>query len=151
MITGSFIFTLALFVVSAVLFIATQSYPWKAKIFPLIATSTALILLVAQIILDIMASRKEGLSGKEKQKGEQLGPKHLSIGLWMVATMLMLWIAGFMETVVLLPFLYVRLHKESWKLSVLLSAGCGLFFYLLFGLALKMPLYPGMIGAILFG
>jgi hypothetical protein len=110
-----------------------------------------LILLVVQIILDIMASRKEGFSGKEKQKGEQLGPKHLSIGLWMVATMLMLWIAGFMGTVVLLPFLYLRLHKESWKLSVLLSAGCGLFFYLLFGLALKMPLYPGMIGAVLFG
>ena len=151
MITGSFFFTLALFLVSAVLFIATQSFPWKAKIFPLIAISTALILLAVQIVLDIKASREEGLSGKENQKGKQLGPRHLSIGLWMVATMLMLWIAGFMATVVLLPFLYLRLHKESWKLSVVLSAGCGLFFYLLFGLALKMPLYPGMIGGLLFG
>jgi xylulokinase len=33
MIKGSFIFTLALFMVSAILFIATQSYPWKAKYF----------------------------------------------------------------------------------------------------------------------
>jgi hypothetical protein len=62
----------------------------------MIAISTALILLVVQIILEIMALRKEGL-------------------------------------------------------SIALSLCCGLFFYILFGLALKMPLYPGMIGAVLFG
>jgi hypothetical protein len=106
---------------------------------------------MVQIVLDIMTSRKGGFYGEQKQKAGQLGPEHLSIGLWMVTTMLMLWIAGFMGTVVLLPFIYLRLHKESWKLSVFLSGGCGLFFYLLFGVALKMPLYPGMIGAILFG
>ena len=153
MIRRSLIFTLGLFVVSAVLLIATLSYPWKAKIFPLIAISTALILLVFQTLFDIIALRKEALSGKEKgeQEGEKLGSKHLSIGLWIVATMLMLWIAGFMGTVVLLPFLYLRLHKERWKLSITLPLCCGLFFYVLFGLALKMPLYPGVIGAALFG
>jgi hypothetical protein len=143
MIRGSFIFTLCLLIVSVVLLFATQSYPLKAKIFPMIAIGTAVILLVIQTIVDIMASRKEVPSGKEK--GERFGRKHLSIGVWMVATLLMLWILGFIGTVMFLPFLYLRLSRESWKLSIILSLSCGLFFYVLFGLALKMPLYPGIL------
>ena len=50
-----------------------------------------------------------------------------------------------MGTVVLLPFLYLRFHKESWLISVTLPLGCGVFFYTLFGLALNMPLYPGIV------
>jgi hypothetical protein len=42
----------------------------------------------------------------------------------------------------------MALRKEG--LSIALSLCCGLFFYILFGLGLKMPLYPGMIGAVLF-
>jgi len=59
--------------------------------------------------------------------------------------LVMLWMIGFMGTVVLLPFLYLRFNKESWFISVTLPLGCGVFFYVLFGLALDMPLYPGIV------
>jgi predicted branched-subunit amino acid permease len=69
----------------------------------------------------------------------------------MAASFLMLWIIGFMGAVVFLPFLYLRLHKETWLLSITLSLGCGVFFYLLFGLVVKMPLYPGILGEKIWG
>lgn len=151
MIKGNFIFTIVLLIFSIVLFIATLGYPWKAMVFPLIAISTALILLLIQTGKDILFLKKEKMTEKEEGKKETLGYKHLVIGLWMVGIVMILWIVGFMATVIVLPFLYLKLNKESWKLSIVLSFCCGVFFYLLFGLALKMPLYPGIIGAALLG
>jgi hypothetical protein len=63
----------------------------------------------------------------------------------------MLWVLGFMGTVILLPFLYLRFHRESWLISITLPLGCGFFFYTLFGLALSMPLYPGILFSKYFG
>jgi predicted branched-subunit amino acid permease len=63
----------------------------------------------------------------------------------------MLWVLGFMGTVILLPFLYLRFHRESWLISITLPLGCGVFFYTLFGLALSMPLYPGILFSKYFG
>ena len=140
---GSFIFTIVLFLVSILLLRATLPYPFKAKLFPLIILITVLILLMIQMAREIAALRGKGAT--EAERGDGFRPKHLTILLWLVGTVLMLWILGFMGTVILLPFLYLRFEKESWLLSITLSLGCGIFFYGLFGYLLRMPLYPGMI------
>jgi hypothetical protein len=140
---GNLIFTIALLLVSILLLRATLPYPFKAKLFPLIILITVLILLVIQIFREAFALREKGAA--EGKKGDSFRTKHLTIGLWMAGTVLMLWVLGFMGTVILLPFLYLRFEKESWLLSITLSLGCGIFFYGLFGYLLKMPLYSGMI------
>jgi hypothetical protein len=149
MLRGSALFTLFLTMVSIILLIVTLNLPFKAKVFPMIAIVTALGLLAVQVLIDNLASRENAPA--KTRKREKLGRKHLFIGLWMVASLLMLWIIGFMGAVILLPFLYLRLHKETWLLSITLSAGCGVFFYLLFGLVVKMPLYPGILSEKIFG
>ncbi len=146
---GNFIFALALFLVSILLLRATFTYPFKARVFPLIVLTTVLILVMIQSVREIVALRRKKVAEAEKEDGFRR--KHLSIFFWMVSTVLMLWILGFMGTVILLPFLYLRFEKESWLLSISLSLGCGIFFYGLFGYLLKMPLYPGMIVEKIFG
>jgi hypothetical protein len=87
----------------------------------------------------------------ERRKKESLDRKRFIIWAWMLGTGLMLWVLGFMGTVVLLPFLYLRFQRESWLLSITLSLGCGIFFYTLFDLLLRMTLYPGLILPGVFG
>lgn len=140
---GNLIFTIALLLVSILLLRATLAYPFKAKLFPLIILITVLILLMIQIVREVVALRVKGAT--EKKRADSFRSKHLTILFWMVGTVLMLWVLGFMGTVILLPFLYLRFEKESWLLSISLSIGCGVFFYGLFGYLLRMPLYPGMI------
>jgi hypothetical protein len=146
---GKTLFTFFLTMVALALLMATLKLPFKAKVFPMIALLTALGLLSVQILIDRLGSgRPEAATSK---KGRTLGRKHLVMGAWMAALLLMLWIIGFMGTVVLLPFLYLRLHRETWLLSVGLSLGCGVFFYVLFGLVVSMPLYPGILGEKIWG
>jgi hypothetical protein len=146
---GNFIFTIALLMVSLLLLRATLPYPFKAKLFPLIILITVLILLMIQIVREVVALRVKGAT--EKKRADSFRSKHLTILFWMVGTVLMLWVLGFMGTVILLPFLYLRFEKENWLLSITLSLGCGIFFYGLFGYLLRMPLYPGMILERIFG
>ncbi len=146
MIQGSLIFAIALLLISILTLIVTFAYPFKAKLFPLIVLVPVLILLIIQIFREVFASK-----GKEAEiKERHFTAKHINIFIWMLATMLMLLTLGFIGTVIFLPFLYLRFQKESWTLSISLALGCGIFFYGLFNLALKMPLYQGLIIPIIF-
>jgi len=147
---GSLIFSIILLLVVILLFGATMAYPPRSKLFPSIALSTALILLIIQIVREALASK--GKEPAEKNgKAERPSTRSAAIWLWLTGTLLMLWVLGFMGTVILLPFLYLRFHKEKWIISVTLPLGCGVFFYTLFGMALRMPLYPGILYSRIFG
>jgi len=147
---GSLIFTVALFLVSLLFLKATLAYSFRAKLFPLITLLTVLIFLLIQVIREVLSVSKEK-GGTQGGKGDISGTKDLTTWVWMGGTVLMLWVLGFMGTVIFLPFLYLRFQREGWLVSIILPVGCGVFFYGLFGLSLKMPLYPGMIFLKLFG
>src|SRR4030042_1767243 len=141
---GSLIFSIILLLVVILLLGATFTYPLRSKLFPLIALSIALLLLVAQVVQEGLV-----LKGKDpapmKEKKERRRPKFPAIWFWLAGTLPMLWLLGFMGTVILLPFLYLRWSKENWIVSITLPLGGGVFFYALFNLALGMPLYPGIL------
>ena len=145
---GKLIFAIALLLLTAILWVATMAYPFKARLFPLFALSAALILLIIQVIREITHYREK--EPVKTGKGKDFRLKYVAIGSWLVATLMMLWVLGFMGTVVLLPFFYLRFHKERWLISITLPLGCGVFFYTLFGLALRMSLYPGILFSKLF-
>jgi hypothetical protein len=141
---SSLIIAVILLIMTVSLVIVTMGYPLRSKLFPLIALGTALVLLIVQVFREVSAlNRQETPSGKGTVKRPPA--RHWVIWAWLAGTLVMLWMIGFMGTVVLLPFLYLRFNKESWFISVTLPLGCGVFFYVLFGLALDMPLYPGIV------
>lgn len=146
---GGLIFGTILLLITIMMLIATMAYPFTSKLFPLIALSAALILLIIQIIREVSILKEKKLTKRGKAEG--LSPKHLATWAWLAGTLIMLWVLGFMGTVVLFPFLYLRVHRENWLISITLPLGCGVFFYTLFGLALSMPLYPGILFSKIFG
>lgn len=146
---GSLIFAVVLLLITVGLVIVTMSYPLRSKLFPLIALSVALILLVIQVFHEVSALKQRDPS--EKTAVKNLRSEHWAIWAWLVGTLILLWIFGFMGTVILLPFLYLRFHEERWLISITIPLGCGVFFYALFGLVLDMPLYPGILFANFFG
>jgi len=141
---GSRIFPFFLLLIVILFLIPTLGYTFKAKVFPMIALCAASILLIIQIIMEFLPESK-GKESAEKAESETFGRKHLAVLTWMVGTPLMVWILGFMGTVILLPFLYLRFQKEGWLLTILVTLGCGICFYFFFGFSLNMPLYPGWI------
>jgi hypothetical protein len=143
---GRVIFALCLLALTVIAIIITLGYPFKSKLFPLFALSVTLVLLVYQAFRDIADLKREG----PKEGDTRLRREHFIIPAWLLGALLMLWLLGFMGTVVLLPFLYLRFSREGWVISLSLPVGCGLFFYGLFGLALNMPLYPGILFSKLF-
>jgi hypothetical protein len=145
---GSLIFAVVLLLITIGLVVVSMDYPLRSKLFPLIALSVALVLLVIQIFHEFSALKQKdsGVDGEVKK----LSSEHWLIWVWLAGTLMLLWIFGFMGTVVLLPFLYLRYHHESWLISLTVPLGCGIFFYTLFGLALDMPLYPGVLFAKIF-
>jgi len=147
---GNRIFAFFLLLVVILFLIPTMGYTFKAKVFPLMALFAALVLLFIQMIREFLAKTK-GKEVDQEEKTEGFGRKHLAMGAWMVGTPLMVWIFGFMGTVILLPILYLRCQREGWLVTILVPLGCGISFYFFFGLALKMPLYPGLIFLKIFG
>ncbi len=147
---GSLIFTVALFLVSVLLLKATLAYSFKAKLFPLITLVLVLILLIIQILREASVVFKERVL-TEGENADNFNIKHLTIWVWVMGTVLMLWVLGFMGTVIFFPFFYLRFKSENWLVSITFALGCGLFFYGIFGLGLKLPLYPGMIFSKIFG
>ena len=117
----NFLFTVALFLVSLLLLKATLAYPFKAKLFPLIVLATVLVLLMVQMIREFLALRAKGAT--EGGKGDRFHAKHLTIATWLAVTVLLLWVLGFMGTVILLPFLYLRFEKENLRSQVRLQQG----------------------------
>lgn len=150
MLPGSLAFAFFLLLVVILFLIPTMSYTFKAMVFPLIALLIASTLLVIQIVRQFLAKTREQRAAGE-QETESFGRKHLAMGAWMVGTPLMVWIFGFMGTVILLPFLYLRFQREGWLVTVLVTLGCGISFYFFFGFSLNMPLYPGLIYLKIFG
>ena len=141
---GNRIFAFFLLFVVILFLIPTLAYTFKAKVFPLMALFAALILLVIQISREFLVKAKEKETAHEEES-EGFGRKHLAMGAWLVGTPLMVWILGFMGTVILLPFLYLRFQREGWLVTILVTLGCGISFYFFFGFSLNMPLYPGLI------
>ncbi len=121
----------------------TIAFPFNARLFPILTISFMLILLIVQIIREVsVLRRKEAAKGEEVEK---LGREHLVIGAWFGGTLLILWLFGFMATVIILPFIYLRVYRERWLLSITVPLGAGIFFYSIFQMALGVSLYPGFI------
>ncbi len=144
MVRGRFIFVVAIFLVQILALTATFAYPFKSRIFPSIALSLGLVLSIFQIFRELPILKEKEIP-KTGDETIRLSHKHLVIGAWIVGTTIMLWVLGFMWTVVAFPFIYLRYHRESWPISIILPIACGIIFYFFFGQFLRTPLYPGLL------
>ena len=148
---GRVIFAIALFVFLIILLIATLRYPLRAAIFPLIMLSIAIILSASLILPREVLALTRKKEATEAGEVENLGRKYLVVGIWIVVALAMFGLLGLVATVILFPFLYLRCYSEKWSLSIYVSLGSGIFFYVVFYKLLGLPLYPGFLFSHLFG
>lgn len=143
---------LGLLVVTALYLYLGESYPAKARAFPAMVAWVMLALLTLDLI-----SRTETWLGTAVMRA--LNPAQARGGgedqsAWRQASAI-LWIAGFTAGIVLIGilnavplyvFAAIRFRGgRGYPTALAATAGATLFIYLLFGVVLRLNLYPGIL------
>ena len=135
-----------------VLFVVSLGYPPRVKLLPWVFMFPAAALAVMQILKDTVG---RGKGGKKAESALGLGEwvarlggtdrGYLAAMLWILGLLLLLYLLGFAVAVPVFIFFYLKLHGESWRLSVGLSIAFGGILYAAFIYALKVSLYEGVL------
>ena len=136
----------------AVLVGISLTYSPKARRMPLVVMVPGLALAGANL-MKAAAERRAAppppveAAGAEAEGGESSGePQRLFLMIgWVLLLVLMIWIAGFLITIPVYTLLFMRVMKESWRLSILFAVSGFAVLYLLFGVTLHIELYPGLL------
>ena len=163
-----------LFSVLIVLFLAwalweARDWPAQSKLFPWSLGFTVLALAVLQVAFALRAALKErrtaGVAEKLSDAANAIGGarpsltesdlmppdiarrRTMMIGCWIVAFFVGVSLLGFKLGSLFLTFVFLKFTaKENWATSAAIAVGSYLFFWLVFDVALRVPLGSGLIG-----
>jgi hypothetical protein len=163
-----------LFSLLIVLFLAwalweARNWPAQSKLFPWSLGFTVLALALLQVAFALRAALKErktvgvaengsgnvNISGDTRASPPErdLIPPHIArrrtmiIGCWIVVFFVGISLLGFKLGSLFLTFVFLKfIAKENWTTSTAIAVGSYLFFWLVFDLALRVPLGSGLIG-----
>lgn len=155
------LFLLLMFLTSVIIAI---SYDRQTRMFPLIIGVPGLILCVilfSSYYIPTVSKRlttikqkeffkandKEEQEDDEKKKKEfkKVSLKELNITIWIIGLLIIIYILGFMITIPLFIFLFLKFReKENLIISILFSVSSWVVIYIMFILILKAQLYGGI-------
>lgn len=155
------LFLLLMFLTSVIIAI---SYDRQTRMFPLIIGVPGLILCVilfSSYYIPAVSKRlttikqkeffkaqdKEEQEDDEKKKKEfkKVSLKELNITIWIIGLLIIIYILGFMITIPLFIFLFLKFReKENLIISILFSVSSWVVIYIMFILILKAQLYGGI-------
>ena len=119
--------------------VAGLKYPPKAAEMPLLVGGFGAALSLLQLVIELVGSRAGG------EDRVNLG-KDLPVYAWVWAFALTIVALGFLIGGPLILLAYLKLRsRESWRLSLALSAGVLAVLYGLFVVALGVPLFEGLV------
>jgi hypothetical protein len=127
--------------VTVIFLVTSLQYPPQARAMPLGVMLVLLVGLCAQVVACL---RRGDAARGEEPRGEYLGEVRAS--LWLLLALASIYVFGLVATMGLYPLLYMRLEgRESWWLTLAVSAGLSLATYASFVVFLKIPMFPGVI------
>ncbi|HMA50081.1 MAG TPA: tripartite tricarboxylate transporter TctB family protein [Magnetospirillaceae bacterium] len=119
--------------------VAALNYPPGAASMPIMIGAVGAVLSLLQLVVELRRSR-----GAFEEKVDLR--KDLPIYGWVWGFVLAVIAFGFLPAAPLMLLAYLRLRsKESWKLSLILSAAVFVLLYGLFQRVLGVPLFEGLI------
>lgn len=160
------IFSLFLILIFLTFLVIASSYDPQTRMFPFIIGFPGLILsiiLFSSYYIPAVSKRITAIKQKEffkdydkeeekendERKKKELKKtllKELNITIWIIAFLISVYIIGFMITIPLFIFLFLRFReKESLRTSILISLGSWVVIYVLFRLLLRAQLYSGVL------
>ena len=92
----------------------------------------------------VVVHGEEGVEEVEEISPEETRRRTLAISAWVVGFFVSIWLIGFVWSSMVATFLYLKVGaRESWLMSVVLTAVAYVFFAGIFDMALHLPFPPG--------
>lgn len=115
-----------------------------AMLFPYILGAFGLALLTGQIVREARGARQAASEEEPGRASFNLGTYLPGIA-WLLAILPMIYLVGYLITVPLYMFLYLKLHGERWPLCIAVTLLVSLVLYFAFIVALGIPFYEGLL------
>ncbi|MFC1815885.1 tripartite tricarboxylate transporter TctB family protein [Thermodesulfobacteriota bacterium] len=142
----STIFALIILLILGIIIVISMGYSYEVKRFPLIIGFPVTALLVAIIIKEIRAKAELKDTPQEVEIPRKIvWYNYLVAPFWMAVFLLKIYLIGFLLGLPLFTFLYLKLHNQSWLLSIILPLVMATIIYGGFIVGLKMQLYEGLL------
>ncbi len=138
-----------LFVLGATFFF-TLSYPYRARLFPLIVISLCGVLVLAELLKKFTTGFKSenaghGLKGKALETEKQKQLKFFATVAWIGGFALTIYFFGFSIGLPLFVLAYVKTYEKGWRWAIILPTIMFVLVYVGFGILLESPLYEGLL------
>jgi hypothetical protein len=122
----------------------------KSKLMPLILSCIIFVLTTVQIIKEILASRQAGIEKWPKdqiidEEAQSSLRQNVVIFAWLTGMALSIYLFGFMISIPLFVFSFLKSNGYGWLMSTAHAAAAVIVAYVLFILALRSELYSGII------
>jgi len=117
----SSIFVVIVLAILGIVIITSLAYPYDAKLFPLFIAIPTAVLAVVQIFRETMGAA------------------------WIAGLALIMCSIGLLAGLPLFTFLYLKLHRQSWLLSIVITLIMLAVIWGGFVVGFKMPLYKGLL------
>jgi hypothetical protein len=130
-----------------------KDWRMQARLYPWAIGIPMVILAIVQVILDLRGVQRKQADAApvDFQFTQNIDPalarrRTINIFSWILGFFVGIWLLGFVITIPLLVFTYLKIQsRESWGLSVALTAGAWLVFYGLFVRLLTLPFPQGLV------
>jgi len=129
-----------------------QAWDWgfRPGLFPWVVGFLGLPLALLQLNLDIAGAVKtigHGLVKARGQEATRLTRETVKISAWILGYFVAIWLLGFSAAIVVTTFLYLKLAKERWLITLVLTSFVWITFYVLFVYFLHVPFPEGELSA----
>ncbi|MGE5819385.1 MAG: tripartite tricarboxylate transporter TctB family protein [Deltaproteobacteria bacterium] len=143
---------LSVTIIGGYAFYDSWHWPYKAALFPRLISVPLLLLGLLETAMSLSGAEEQtGGAAVDFEFSTDVDPvtarnRTLSLFLWVLGFFALIPLVGFLLAVPLFIFLSLKLQgKESWLVSILLTACCWLFMEGLFDRLLHLPFPPGWI------
>ena len=133
-----------------------EAWAWdpQARLFPWVIGIPMLFLAAGHLVVEFRGGQKQKVEGSrpvdiEFAKG--IDPvvarsRTLASFAWIIGFLVSIWLLGFSISTALVVFLYLKVQaREGLVLSLILTCGAWLLYYVLFERVLKLPFEDGKI------
>jgi TctA family transporter len=136
------LFTAAVIIILGIALWQSRDFGIRAGLFPWVVGTPTLLLTLAQLAKDIKGRRKIEAHGDVAPA--VVRQRTIAIIGWIVGCFLLIWLLSFSVAVPLLIFLYLKTAgRERWPITLAVTFGAWLFFYVLFERILNVPFPDG--------
>jgi TctA family transporter len=129
-----------------------QSWAWPLRpgLFPWVVGFLGLPLAFLQLNLDVAGAVKSigrGMVKARDPEAVRLARETVKISAWILAYFVAIWLLGFSIAIAVMTFLYLKVAKERWLITLVLTLFAWGSFYVLFVYFLNVPFPEGLLFA----